>query len=188
MLSQASQLLADDHCALGEVLKQLQKMMDSGDVAASHDRLDLFWARLAVHIRAEHLHLFPAIINGLSNMTRDSSVAPTLNEGRLAVERLCADHAFFMRELAQAVGILRSLLNTTDRAFANNTMGTVRETLLEIEKRLIIHNELEENQIYSWARTILSEQEQADLATRINSELANRPPRFSRDVWSNDCL
>lgn len=60
MLSQASQRLADDHGALDEVLSQLWKALDTGDVLVSHDKLDLFWARLAVHIRAEHLHLFPA--------------------------------------------------------------------------------------------------------------------------------
>jgi hypothetical protein len=59
MLSQASRRLADDHAALDEVLRQLQEPLDTADVAASHAQLDLFWARLAVHIRAEHLHLFP---------------------------------------------------------------------------------------------------------------------------------
>jgi hypothetical protein len=115
MLSQASQRLADDHVALDEVLSQLRKALDSGDVLVSHARLDLFWARLAVHIRAEHLHLFPAIIKGLSSMTEDQIVAPTLNEGRLVVERLRADHDFFMHELAQSVGILRDLVKATDR-------------------------------------------------------------------------
>jgi len=185
MLSQASRQLADDHGALTEVLKQLQEPLDTAEVAASHAQLDLFWARLAVHIRAEHLHLFPAVINGLSNTTDDQTVGPTLNEVRPAVERLRADHDFFMHQLAQAVSILGELAKTTDRGAVDEVMRTVRAAILEVDKRLTIHNALEETQIYRWATTILNEQEQADLATRINAELANRPPRFSLDAWSN---
>jgi len=184
MLSQASQRLADDHTALDEVLRQLRKALDTGDVADSHARLDLFWARLAVHIRAEHLHLFPAVINGLSRMTGDRTVAPTLDEGLLVVERLRADHDFFMHELARAIGILRDLLKATNRHAGDDGIRTVHCTILEIEKRLVLHNELEENKIYRWVKTILNEQEQADLATRINAELANPPARFSPDTWS----
>ena len=185
MLSEASQQLADDHAALDEVLSQLRNALDTGDVVVSHARLDLFWARLAVHIRAEHLHLFPAVINGLSDMTVEHAVAPTLNQGRLAIKGLRADHEFFMQELARAIGILRDLVKTTDRRAIDEAMGTARDAILDIEKRLVIHNELEESQIYRWAKTILNRQEQADLATLINAELANRPPRFSPEAWSN---
>lgn len=185
MLSQATRQLADDHVALDKVLRQLQVALDAGDVGTSYTKLDLFWAQLAVHIRAEHLHLFPAVIKGLSDMIADDSVAPTLDQGRLAIERLRADHEFFMHGLAQVIGILRDLLNSTDRHAIDKGIRIVRDAVLEIEKRLVIHNEVEENKIYRWVRTILNEQEQAELATRINAELANRPPRFSRDAWSN---
>src|SRR6266568_6797633 len=141
MLSQASRQLADDHVALDNVLKQLQESMDSEDIKAIYARLDLFWARLAVHIRAEHLHLFPAVMNGLSDMTADHSVAPTLNQGRLAIKRLRADHDFFMHKLAQTIGVLRDLVKTTDRRAVDEAMRTVRDAVLDIEKRLIIHNE-----------------------------------------------
>ncbi len=164
MLSQASRQLADDHVALDKVLRQLQVALDTGDVGASHAKLDLLWARLAVHIRAEHLHLFPAVINGLSDMTAAHSVAPTLNQGRLAIKRLRADHDFFMHELAQTIGILRDLVKTTVRRAVDEAMRTVRDAVLDIEKRLIIHNELEESQIYRWAKTILNKQETSRLS------------------------
>jgi len=180
MLSEASQRLADDHSALDEVVTELRKALDTGDVAASHASLDLFWARLAVHIRAEHLHLFPAIMNGLSKVPDDQVVAPTRSEAQQAIELLRADHDFFMHELAQAIGVLRDLVKTTDRHAVNVGMRAVREAVLEVEKRLVFHNELEESQIYRWTKTILSEREQAELATRISAELANRPPRFSQ--------
>jgi hemerythrin superfamily protein len=185
MLSQASQRLADDHVALDEVLSQLRMALDNGDVAVSHARLDLFWARLAVHIRAEHLHLFPAVINGVSCASAEQTLSLTLSEAQTSVEQLRADHDFFMHGLAEAIGILRDLLKATDRHAVDDGISTVRATILEIEKRLLRHNELEENRIYRWATTILNEQEQADLATRVNAELGNRPSRFSPIAWSN---
>jgi hypothetical protein len=185
MLSQASQRLADDHLELDELLRQFREALDTGDIEAGHARLDLFWARLAVHIRAEHLHLFPAVINRLVNRPADNAAAPSLSEGQLTVERLRADHDFFMHELAQAVGILRDLLKATDVHAVDDAVMTVREAVLEIEKRLVLHNELEENKIYRWTTTILNDQEQADLATRTNAELAHQPARFSLDDWSN---
>src|SRR6185503_20242481 len=139
MLLQASQRLANDHAALDEVLSVLRKALDIGDVAVSHAWLDLFWARLAVHIRAEHLHLFPAVINGLSSPSDQRRFALTLSDAESAVERLRADHEFFMHELAQAISILRDLLNSTDRHALDDGIRTVRKAVLEIDKRLVLH-------------------------------------------------
>ena len=161
--SEARQRLLDDHDDVSEVLKQLLTALDNKDAQASYGKLDLLWARLAVHIRAEHLHLFPAVI---SRVTEAQSV----------VERLRSDHDFFMRELARAIGLLREFPERID---------AVCDTVREIEKRLATHNEIEENQIYHWASTILTEPEQTDLAARINAELENRPPRFSEEAWAN---
>ena len=165
--SEARQRLLDDHDAVSEVLKQLLKALDNNDVQTSHAKLDLLWARLAVHIRAEHLHLFPTMMSRLT-------------EAQPVVENLRSDHDFFMHELARAIGVLRELPEHDE---AN--LDTVRETVREIEKRLATHNEIEENQIYQWASTILTEPEQTDLAARINAELENRPPRFSAEAWAN---
>jgi len=55
-------LLGHDHTDLGESLSELFAALNAGDVEKSYERLDMFWARLAMHIRAEHLHLFPAIL------------------------------------------------------------------------------------------------------------------------------
>jgi predicted DNA-binding protein YlxM (UPF0122 family) len=184
MLSQASQRLADDHAALDDVLSQLRTALEGGDVADSHAKLDLFWARLAVHIRAEHLHLFPTVLGRLTSNSADPTSSPTFSDAETSIEQLRADHDFFMHELAQAIGILRDL-KAAERHAIDDGIRRVRDTILEIEKRLIVHNEIEENQIYCWVRTILNAPEQADLATLINAELANRPPRFSAAAWSN---
>jgi hemerythrin-like domain-containing protein len=166
-VSQVRQRLSDDHDAVSEVLKQLQTALDNRDLQTSYAKLDLLWARLAVHIRAEHLHLFPAVIGRLP-------------EAQKIVENLRTDHDFFMRELARAVGILREPRNG-DEAALSVVAGAVRA----VENRLATHNEIEEDQIYAQASIILTEPEQLELLARVNAELENRPPRFSEDAWAN---
>jgi len=163
---QAQQRLSDDHQAVGEVLMQLRTALKTKDVELSYSKLDLLWARLAVHIRAEHLHLFPA-------------VTTRFTEAQEVVEKLRADHDFFMTELARAVNTLRE---SPDEASLNSVLDVV----LEVEKRLAKHNEIEENQIYRLASSMLTEPEQAELATRINVELKHRPSRFSAEAWANN--
>lgn len=168
-VSSARRRLSDDHQAVSEVLEQLLTALANRDIETSYSKLDLLWARLAVHIRAEHLHLFP-------------TVSGRLTEVQTIIENLRTDHDFFMRELARAVGILRELRNG-DAA----DMSTVAEIVRDIESRLTTHNEIEEDQIYAQASIILTEPEQLELLARINSELDNRPPRFSKEAWAN-CL
>jgi len=169
---QARQLLSDDNEAVHEVLQQLLTALNKNDVQTSHAKLDLLWARLAVHIRAEHLHLFPAI-------------ASESSETQPIIDQLRADHDFFMRELAQAIGVIRELPPNLDNARYEAKWAAVADIVREIEKRLATHNEIEENQIYHLASTIFSESAQMELSTRINAELENRPPRFSAEAWVN---
>ena len=171
-MSQARQRLSDDHHSVSEVLNQFLTALDNKDVQTSYSRLDLLWARLAVHIRAEHLHLFPAI-------------ASRVSEAQPVVDRLRADHDFFMRELARAISILRELPKRIVTANEEAKLAVVGDAIREVEKRLVTHNEIEENQIYLWSSTMLTESEQSELLARINAELENRPPRFSEAAWAN---
>lgn len=158
--------LSHDHHAVSEVLEQLLTALENKDVETSYSRLDLLWARLAVHIRAEHLHLFPAVTDRLS-------------EAQVVIKTLRADHDFFMHELARAIGILRELPGNEAK------LATVADTVRKVEERLATHNDIEENQIYRWSSTLLSESEQLELLARINAELEKRPPRFSEQAWAN---
>ena len=185
MASKARQRLSDDHEVATKLLKHLLTALDNKDVHTSYSKLDLLWARLAVHIRAEHLHLFPAVINRLSKSS-DGSV-PSLSEALAIVEKLRADHDFFMRELARGLGILRELPPRIVTASNEAKLTAVADIVREVEKRLATHNETEENQIYRWSSTILAEPEQLMLLGQINTELEKRPPRFSEDAWAN-CL
>jgi len=185
MVSKGSELLADDHVALDQLLKQLQAMLNNRDVNACYATLDLFWAKLAVHIRAEHLHLFPGILKGTTETVAEQMPAPVmLNETQATVERLRADHDFFMHQLAKAVENMRRLLNVSEQSIIVEGLIIVRDTISEIEQKLAEHNRIEESQIYQLVGIVLSTQEQAELAKRINSELENRPPRFAGDIWA----
>ena len=177
MVAEVRLRLSDDHHAVSQVLEQLLTALENKNVQTSHSKLDLLWARLAVHIRAEHLHLFPAVI--------DRVTKSDLSEAQAIVKNLRADHDFFMHELARAIGILRELSQSTVTADSETKLAVVANTVREVEERLAIHNEIEENQIYRWSSTLLSDSEQLELLARINAELENRPPRFSEQAWAN---
>jgi len=183
MLFQASRQLTDDHVALDQLLGQLQTALHSADVKTTHTLLDLFWAKLAVHIRSEHLQLFPTVIERLSE--NPSAVSPTLDEALSTIEELRADHDFFMKELARVVVILRIVsLGQKDQPTIDDALNTVRGAMSAVENRLVIHNQLEEKKVYAWATTILNDQEQTELANRISIQLGNRPARFSPNEWT----
>jgi hypothetical protein len=88
--------LSNDHAELGKLLGEVRDALEAGDITRSHSRLDLFWARLAMHIRAEHLHLFPAILQGLKEPPRVNAGMPSHSEVLSAIEKLRSDHDFFM--------------------------------------------------------------------------------------------
>ena len=173
--------LATDHADLAELLSELHTALDAGDTKLSYARLDRFWARLGVHIRAEHLALFPAIVRALranrNNQTRDGL---SLSQAENVIENLRADHDFFMHELARAIATMRDLTanNGQDVALA---LKDVHARIEAVEERLAIHNRIEESEVYLWIATLLSEIEQAELATRLQNELGKLPNRFSGD-------
>jgi hypothetical protein len=100
-------LLADDHSELGELIDDLLAGLDEENKALSFERLDLLWVRLAVHIRAEHLCLFPSILDApRANFTGTGST-PWYEEAQRAIDVLRHDHDFFMHELSTAVNTMR---------------------------------------------------------------------------------
>lgn len=162
MLSKGTQRLADDHAALDELLKQLYAALDREDVNAAYANLDLFWAKLAVHIRAEHLHLFPCLLN---------------QEGAV-IEQLRYEHECFMRQLASAIETIRTGQGLTG----------VRNMMLEIEQRLARHNQVEESTIYHVVSTVLKAEELEELSRRIAGELEKRPSRFTAESWVSNVV
>jgi hypothetical protein len=172
--------MEQDHTALGEIFHQLASALGEGDRVRAFELLDLAWARLAVHIRAEHLHLFPAVLNSLAEGPgRGDGARPSLVEAREAIERLREDHNFFMRELADSVKTMRELSRgASDDVDSKERMEGVRQKATAIVARLKEHNRLEESKVYRWPATILEPQAKALLKDSLRREIENMPPRF----------
>ena len=176
-MAQVSEQLSNDHEAIDRVFKELKTALRSSDLEIIHAKLDLFWARLAVHIRAEHLHLFPTVLSSL-----DRAFAPSPDEAQSVIAQLRQDHDFFMHQLALAVEITRELLTLPQQLIAEG-LNNIEKIILEVEERLVRHNDLEETQIYRWATILLKSEEQVKLANQITTELLKHPPRFTLSTW-----
>ena len=172
-------LLERDHEELDGVLGELFLALDHSDKDQSFTLLDLLWARLAIHIRAEHLCLFPAILGAPQALLTGRGGAPRLDEAQSAIAVLRSDHDFFMHELAKAINLMRALKGIPDVGAAGEGLGEVLSIVLSVKTRLSAHNQLEENQVYRWIDVLLNEAECSALDARVRRELENLPSRFN---------
>ncbi len=163
---EAARALADDHSEVDKLLNKLLAALAQEDTAKSFELLDLLWARLAVHIRAEHLCLFPSILK-----------APH-DEAKSAIDLLRHDHDFFMRELGAAVNTMCKLGTRSDHDVISKRLRDVRHSVVKIQSRLDTHNQFEENHVYKWVNVLLGEAKSSTLMARITHELENIPARF----------
>lgn len=174
-----TKLLVDDHAAVDALFRDLWREFDGGGTRGVFEKLDYLWARLAVHIRAEHLHLFPALLAAsVGSQGVGADAAPAPEEVRAAVEHLREDHDFFMRELAGAVNAARELA-AQDGPPERERLLQIKGRAVAVAERLAEHNRLEEEQVYRWPLTLLAESELDAARERIRREIENLPPRFS---------
>jgi hypothetical protein len=172
-------LLEDDHESVGRLFDELRASPRAGtDARATRRLLDEVWARLAVHIRAEHLRLFPAVLQATRADARLHAEAESV------VSSLRRDHDFFMRELAAAVGALDALLSDPEGRDAEAETGRILRAVEAVASRLEEHNAREESQVYAWADALLDAETRARLLVEVRRELTNLPPRFSRRTCS----
>ncbi|HMF57727.1 MAG TPA: hemerythrin domain-containing protein [Pyrinomonadaceae bacterium] len=172
-------LLERDHEELDGVLRELFLALDGGDKDESFVRLDLLWARLAIHIRAEHICLFPAILGAPQPLLTGRGSAPSLEEAQSAIGVLRRDHDFFMHELAKAINLIRALKGIPDAGAVGECLREVRSIVQSVKTRLRAHNQLEEDKVYGLIDVLLNEAERSTLDTRVRRELENLPPRFT---------
>lgn len=173
-------ILVHDHAEIGALLSDLARAFERGAGAGEIlTRLDYVWARLAVHIRAEHLHLFPALLGVTQVRGGDAATGtPPPEEVRAAVERLREDHDFFMRELAEAVNAARALADQ-DGPDIRDQLRRIESKVLAVSERLDEHNRREEEQVYLWPGALLSHEGRAELTAGMAREIENLPPRFA---------
>ena len=170
--------MRDDHSELDKLLNKLLKALDQKNKAKSFELLDLLWARLAVHIRAEHLCLFPSILDASLANFSGSAGSPQYDEAKNAIDLLREDHDFFMRELGTSVNTLRKHQTCSDNSVIRNQLGDVRRSVLRVQGRLDMHNQLEENHVYKWVHLLLDEAKRLAVMACIRHEIEKMPPRF----------
>ncbi|HKO60392.1 MAG TPA: hemerythrin domain-containing protein [Pyrinomonadaceae bacterium] len=172
MNSSIEALLGDDHESLAQLLVELNTQLTRSNSVRAFELLDLFWARLAVHIRAENLHLFPALANTPAARFTGKGGLPTAEEAHNTLLSLRSDHDFFMKELAQMMKVARA-------KDGRDEVKALKKRLAVIKKRLEVHNDLEEKQVYHWPSLLLDEKSATALSKRLRHELENLPPRFA---------
>lgn len=177
--------LADDHTELDALLDKVFDALKTADVERTYKSLDFFWARLAMHIRAEHLHLFPAIIKAIETQAAENySPVPSLTEALNAINDLQSDHNFFIRELLAIIKLLRKLRENKTKADFSKEISDVREIITSVKRRLKKHNQTEETKVYLWAYALLGQAECAALSERMQREITNLPPRFDKKTFA----
>lgn len=171
-------LLEEDHRSIGDLIALLCEALEESDAAWSFALLDLIWARLAVHIRAEHLCLFPALLDAARERSSSEQGSARFDEVQNALNRLRYDHDFFMTELALAVNVMRAM-SSLDADGRHESLQDVLQTINAVKARLEEHNRLEEEVVYRWPAFLFDSSGQAQLSECAQQELAKMPPRFS---------
>jgi hypothetical protein len=169
-------LLEDDHASLGQLLAKLDAELSKPNIASAFELLDLFWARLAVHIRAENLHLFPALANAPASLFTGRGPLPASEEVHKVLARLRSDHDFFMKELAREIKAMREIAGSQEPHLEE--LEVLRQRLANVRKRLEAHNLLEEEQAYIWPALLFDKETIAALRDGLGHELENLPPRL----------
>jgi iron-sulfur cluster repair protein YtfE (RIC family) len=177
MKNPVESLLEDDHASLGQLLIKLDAELSTPYIASAFELLDLFWARLAIHIRAENLHLFPALANAPASLFTGRGPLPASEEVHKVLARLRSDHDFFMKELAREIKAMREIAGSPEAHLEE--LEVLRQRLANVRERLEAHNLLEEKQAYAWPSLLFDEQTLARLCDQLRHELENLPPRFA---------
>jgi Hemerythrin HHE cation binding domain len=173
------QLLEEDHRSIGDLIAGLCEALEELDAERSFALLDLVWARLAVHIRAEHLCLFPALMDAARNRSSAEEVSARFDEAQTAINQLRHDHDFFMTELALAVNVMRAM-NSLDAGGKQESLRDVLQTINAVRVRLEEHNRREEEEVYRWPAVVFDSSRQAQISDWVRHEIENMPLRFSQ--------
>lgn len=145
-----ARILARDHRDIDTLFSETFSALARSDAAAAHFAMDRAWMRLAVHIRAEHKALFPAVLADHPELAG-------------LIQTLRADHDFFMETLARLLGQLRE---------PDVDLAAIAAAFTRVDERLQAHNRLEESEVYPLAGG------DPALDERLSAELAFLPERY----------
>lgn len=148
-------LLSSDHEEIDRLISLALMSIDSGLAADACVALDRIWIRLAVHIRAEHKVVFPAL-------------AETHSDLRAPLQTLHEDHDYFMASLAGSVKSMHG---------PSPDFASARTAVEVLKLRLAAHNALEEGGVYPLVDKLPREQ-LTPILDQVARELAFLPPRY----------
>ncbi|HJW72040.1 MAG TPA: hemerythrin domain-containing protein [Geothrix sp.] len=152
-----ARLLSADHAEMDGCFQDAREALEHDLPVEARALIDRIWIRLAVHIRAEHKVLFPALSEALPQLRSD-------------LQTLREEHDFFMATLAEGVKVLQE---------PAPDLPSARTALESVWRRLASHNSLEEEQIYPGADR-LPQAQLAQLLAAASRELAFLPQRYER--------
>ena len=178
MTSSAIRPLVDDHREMSSLLAEFVRESGREDRGTVLRRLDRIWARLAVHIRAEHLVLFEVLRGHESH-----AGAPDPEEREQALARLREDHDHFMRELGEAVNLLRRAAREDASASLPGPLADrVHVHVRRVIEGLRSHDRLEEERVYRWLDQVLDDDGRIEVGERIRTQLDRLPPRLDDEA------
>lgn len=168
------QSLKSDHETLEELLSDLIRLLKKPDIQWAFELLDLFCAKLTVHICAENVCLFPAILGAPADAFSGDNV-PSREEVKATIERLKSDHMFFIEELGQAVKLMRPLLDEQPSEETREILHSVLKATAAVAIRMAHHQEIEEKNIYRWTQLLLTFDEMSLLEAGVVESLSSLP-------------
>ena len=167
--------LKADHKEVDKILDQAFAAVERGDKRQTLANLDYLWARLAMHIRAEHLHLFPVLLQKARDPGLLERLADVVRRLPDEISTLRRDHDFFVKEIYKDVNLLRG---SEKEKRENVDLDEIHRHLMIIAGRLEVHNRLEEIDVYPLAQALLTVKEISELEVSMSRELTKLPPRF----------
>lgn len=168
-------LLDHDHKELDKILDSYFGALSQSNFERAYHYLDFLWARLGMHIRAEHVHLFPALLASFDVPESAPAFGPTREEAQAAIAQLRKEHDSFINDIWAALKPMRAILADAD---ASHDTTFFREKIEEMNESLQAHNRREEAFMYRWVEGRLSPAQLADLHQKMQTELEKLPPRF----------
>lgn len=171
--------LKTDHEILEEMLNQLKIQLGKPDLPWAFETLDLFWASLAVHIRAENICLFPAILNAPRERFGPANGLLEYDDAKATIEQLRNDHNYFMSQLGQAMKELRGLMIRPEDYPLEVTVTDLRKRIGSVGDLLRRHNTIEEEKVYLWPPQLLDDDSFERLQQGLRTEIENVPARFA---------
>jgi hemerythrin-like domain-containing protein len=171
-----------DHQLMEEVLTDLIALLQKQDVNWAFDLLDLFATQLGVHIRTENVCLFPTILNAPREAFSSGEGLPSFEEVKSTIDKLRADHTFFVDQVSAAMRRIRGLMPQIDTnpSTFEAPLDEIRTAMAAVMERMQEHTQIEENQVYRWPELILPSDQYELLITVLASEVEKMPRRVER--------